>query len=104
MGSESVLMHGRCWRRSTERQLAPKAEWRAGRNEWLRCALDEPCGSALAYSGPLAAANAAKAFAWFAPELGELTAVRCSPCDAWHVGVQTEDPPVAGLDADCDQQ
>lgn len=85
-------MHGRCWRRRTDGQLAPKAEWRAGRNQWLRFALDRPCGSSLVYSSPIAAANAAEAFGWFAPELGELVAVRCSRCDAWHIKVQGEDP------------
>lgn len=93
MGAETVLMHPTCWRRHVSEQLAPKAEWRAGQNEWLRSALDQPCGSSLVYSSPAAAANAAEAFGWFAPELGEFVAVRCSRCDAWHIRVGREGPP-----------
>ena len=92
LGAESVLLHGRCWRHRTDGKLAPKASWHAHQDQWLRWALTQPCHSSLVFSGRPAAANAAQAFGWFAPELGELVPIRCTTCDAWHIRTQPAEP------------
>lgn len=85
LGTESVVIHRKCWRQLSDETTPPELDWRERKTRWLRTALAMPCGTSLAYSSAGAAENAAMALGWFAPSLGELVPVHCARCDAWHI-------------------